>query len=321
MNPSDLLDYSLGQLEGENCARIERELPDDPEAAEIVVRLRRVIHQLLNDGDTILTPPGLASRTVAYVNDTSRRKRSILDFVPVSVPFRPADIAVAASIFLAGLLTLLPAVERSRGRVDQAGCGYNLQQLGRALWQYGSRHAHYPNGLPEQRNSPAGAYAAMLSDSGLLSRDDMVSLLDCPGNGRLGKARMLPACDSLCDLVATDLPRFRELITSDYAYNVGHYNRSGKVVPVTSDSQANIFLLGDQPPHIDFRQVLPGNSPNHGGRGQNVLYADLHVGWHNTRRVGPQDDDMFTNALHQLAPGLNPKDVSLMPSLASFLNH
>src|SRR5207245_6701486 len=116
-------------------------------------------------------PLGLARRTVQYVAESSqqRQRRTILDFRPVTVPFRLADVADAACILFAGLLTLLPAVQKSRERMNVAGCGYNLQQLGRALWQYGSQHHHYPFGPELNPRAPAGAFLALLHDGGLLS--------------------------------------------------------------------------------------------------------------------------------------------------------
>src|SRR5947207_3115330 len=80
-----------------------------PAAARSVDRLGRALHALLDDGESFEPPAGLARRTTRLVAESARRRRTILDFVPVVVPFRPADIAVAAGIFLAGLLTLLPA--------------------------------------------------------------------------------------------------------------------------------------------------------------------------------------------------------------------
>jgi hypothetical protein len=43
-----------------------------------------------------------------------------------------------------------------------------------------------------------------------------------------------------------------------------------------------------------------------------VLYSDLHVGWHNTRRLSPKDSDMFLNDSHHAAPGLYPEDAALL---------
>ena len=54
-------------------------------------------------------------------------------------------------------------------------------------------------------------------------------------------------------------------------------------------------------------------------RGQNVLFTDLHVGWHNTRRLGPHDQDMFLNNEQQPGPGLGVLDAVLLPSVFPFV--
>ena len=205
MNPNDMLDYALGQLESPALAEAERKLATDPLAAESVRRLSLVVHRLLDDGEEYAPPPGLAGRTVSFVVETSRRRRTILDFVPVTVPFRGADVAVAAGILVAGLLTLLPAVQRSRERMEQAGCGYNLQQLGRALWQYGSRHQHYPFCPEENPRAPAGAFVALLHDGGQLGEDEL-HMLNCPCNNKTtrGQRSPLPDYETVCKLHATN---------------------------------------------------------------------------------------------------------------------
>jgi hypothetical protein len=125
---------------------------------------------------------------------------------------------------------------------------------------------------------------------------------------------------TLCRLAMTDPQRVSAAIQSDYAYNVGHYSDGlHRVIPVAARYSAQVPLLADQPPHENFHTVRPGNSPNHGGRGQNVLYTDLHVGWHNSRRIGPRDADLFLNARNQLAPGVDHEDNALLPSMVPFL--
>ena len=73
----------------------------------------------------------------------------------------------------------------------------------------------------------------------------------------------------------------------DYAYNVGfRHHSSSEAEPIRLAFPATTPLLADHPPHHDDRSVvLPGNSPNHGFRGQNVLFSDLPVEWFPTRRV------------------------------------
>jgi hypothetical protein len=124
----------------------------------------------------------------------------------------------------------------------------------------------------------------------------------------------------VCDLHESDPERCGELLAFlDYAYNVGYRHNSGNVEPIAAVHSARIPLLADQPAYQQLRLIRPGNSPNHGGRGQNVLYSDLHVGWHNTRRLSPRDPDMFLNSRSEPAPGLDPEDAALLPGGFPFL--
>src|SRR5262245_20527137 len=115
MKADEMIDYVLGQVDGAERERLERALRDDGEQSAQIERLRQTMYHLLDDGTPFEHPPGLAQRTVAYVA-RNRRTRSLSDYVPMRVPFRWADFAVAAGIFLAGVLTLLPAIQRSHER-------------------------------------------------------------------------------------------------------------------------------------------------------------------------------------------------------------
>ena len=77
---------------------------------------------------------------------------------------------MAASIFVAGVLTLLPAIQRSRERMNQAGCVFNLQQLGNSLAQYATLQASLPYPPSHRSDTHAGMFAVMLHDAGLLKR-------------------------------------------------------------------------------------------------------------------------------------------------------
>jgi anti-sigma-K factor RskA len=120
MKPDDLLDYALGQLEGPAKDTVETAIADDQRLGLKADRLAQTLGWLLDDGDEIEPPAGLASRTVAFVADRSSKRAAILDYVPARIPFRWADVAVAAGILLAGLLTLLPAMNATRNKVNQA---------------------------------------------------------------------------------------------------------------------------------------------------------------------------------------------------------
>jgi len=313
MNASDKLDYAFGQLEGTSRELADAEVAGDPQLAEALDRLTRAVHQLLDDGLTIEVPPHLASRTRTFVAEHGRR-RSILEFVPMTVPFRWADVAVAASIFLAGLLTLIPAMQRSKEQMAQAGCGFNLQQLGVGLAQYAGLHHQYPYAPPDQPNAVAGTFAVTLQDSGMLQD---VKTLDCPCNGSCDKVSPLPHLPSLKTLQSKEPESYRRMLSGDYAYHVGYRNGSGRPGPVAASLSMNVPLLADQPNH-DGGQILDGNSPNHGGRGQNVLFSDGHISWFSTRQVSPLDADLFLNEDQHPAAGVSIEDAALVPSLFPF---
>lgn len=313
-----MLDYAMGQLEGPSLQPIEQEVAGDPILAERIQCLERTIQLMLDDGEIIEPSRGLARRAIGFVAENRNRRRSILEYIPVKVPFRWADVAVAASILVAGLLTLVPAVHRSRERMDQAGCGFNLQQLGLGLAQYAVAHNTYPYGTPDNPRSGvahAGSYVAMLHEAGLLHDPNR---LDCPCNGVSKSKGPLPDVKTLTQIRLKDQDRYIELLCWDYAYNVGYRRGTGLPGPVVPGASEAIPLLADQPAHEDTQRILEGNSPNHGGRGQNVLYTDLHVRWHNTRRLGPQDADMFLNDDNRPGPGVRLMDAALLPGRFPF---
>jgi hypothetical protein len=316
MNADQMLDYTLGQLDGPARDAFERELGADPVAADRADRVARAVHRLVDDdldNDAYAPPSGLARSTIAFVAANRNGRRSILEFVPAAVPFRWCDVAVAAGIFIAGLLTLLPPASRARERMAQAGCTYNLQQLGRALWQYGSLHRHYPRAPEQAPNSHSGTYLVMLREDGLISD---LGILDCPCNGRCRNHPPVPDLRELLRLQRTNPRLYNETLHSDYAYNISVGRHSAGIERIEAD-HGIVPLLSDQPDHDGFG-IRPGNSPNHGGRGQNVLYSDLHVGWHPTRRISPHDADMYLNRAGQLSPGDDESDAVLSPSLVPF---
>jgi len=316
MNADLLIDYVLGRLEGPDRERLERTLQSDAEVAARVDRLGFAVHLLLDDGDPPDPPPGLTARTLSLVNQSRSRPRSILDFVPVRVPFRWADLAVAASIFIAGVLTLLPAIQRSRERMAQASCGLNLQQLGKSLAQYASLNPSYPYPGSGQPDAHAGMFVPLLHDAGLLPD---LSVLDCPYNGPCNHhSRDLPSSERLEQIRRTDPARYKHMLCWDYAYNVGYRHDSGRPGPLQSHPPMAVPVVADAPSHENYARILDGNSPNHARRGQNVLYSDGSIRFHKNRRVGPFDNDLYLNNRRELQPGVDVRDAVLMPSYGPF---
>ncbi len=315
MNDDEILDYALGRHEVLDPRRTDLAMEGDPRLVTRVEHLRDSLRRLLDDGDSLETPPDLAARTVAFVAK-HRRRPSLADQMPLRVPFRFADFAVAASIFLAGVLTLIPAIQRSRERMNQAGCVFNLQQLGNSLAQYASLHPFLPYPPTHRPDAHSGMFAVMLHDAGLL---DDPKLLDCPCNGPCPHAaRELISFDQVDKIRRTDPNQYQSMLGWDYAYNLGYRHASGVPGPVEVVLASRVPLLADKPDHDNFRVINDGNSPNHGGRGQNVLFGDGSVHWFLTRRISPQDPDVFLNNDQQPLPGLSPLDSVLVPSKMPF---
>jgi hypothetical protein len=309
MNAQDLLDYHRNDMDERRRCQFEHELAENPDLRRAVHQLDANLSMMLDDGQTGLEPPaGLAERTIALV-DQQRKKKGISDFSPVRVPFRWADVAVAASIFLAGLLTLLPAMQRTRSDMQQMSCMYNLQQVGLGLATYASTHGHYPN---PPSGYPAGFYGVQLSDAHHVHDP---SVLICPCRGRSAVLEKIPCSDEFGSLMDRSPAYGQRMLGDEYAYNAGFHLAAGRVAPVPADlaNAAPLPLLADQPPLDDFAQVLDGNSPDHGGGGQNVLFTDHSVRWLDSRKYAP-DDDIYLNQRREPAPGLSIQDVSLIPS-------
>ncbi len=316
MNSSDLLDYAFGRLDGPSSETAEREISGDPALAERVDRLHTAIERLLDDGlDPVEPPAGLARRAVNFVAERRRRRRTLSDYLPVVVPFRPADVAVAASIFLAGLLTLIPAAYRGKLQKSQLGCVFNLQQLGLGLSQYANSHRSFPYAPPECPAADAGVFAFLLRDAELLPD---CTALDCPFDGPSVTPPPRDDFPTVCEIKKKAPQRYARMVGWDYAYNIGYRRGTARPAPTIVEYSAYVPILADRPGHDGRHHILEGNSPNHGGRGQNVLYTDGHTRWYHTRRLGPHDADMFLNA-HQLpAPGVSEADATLVPGSFRF---
>jgi hypothetical protein len=313
MNAEEMIEYVLSKGEG---SELDRELFDDPDQMARVERLRASIHLLLDDGSPFDEPSDLARRTVVFVARNRSRPRTFLEQLPTRVPFRWADFAVAASIFVAGVLTLIPAIQRSRERMNQAGCVFNLQQLGNSLSQYASLHPFLPYPPAHRSDTHAGMFAVMLHDAGVLND---LSLLDCPCNGPCpNRMKELASFSQVEHIRQTDPERYRRMLGWDYAYNVGYRHASGHVGPLDADPTLHVPVLADQPDHDNYQTIRAGNSPNHRQWGQNVLFGDGSVGWFRTRRISPNDPDLFLNNAHRSQPGLDVEDSVLMPSKTPF---
>lgn len=332
MTADEILDFAFGQLDAEGCARMKQAIALDPSLDDRVCRLRARLAFLCDDdpgpgrfparvgllgGDSpapsgLEPPPGLAARAIERV-DKRRKWQAVLDYAPARSRFRVADIGVAAGIFIAGILTLIPAVRQSQISARTAHCASNLRQLGVALIRYATTNETFPFSAPSPSAPYAGTFAAQLHEQGLLHD---TGLLDCPCNGHSDLPKTLPTFAEIESLEARSPRATPCLLRMDYAYNIGFY-RDSELLPLPFGLSGHVPLLADRPVTNTLGHAQIGNSANHGGRGQNVLFVDGRVRFLRSTRYG-EDDDIYHNRQAATAPGLDPMDHVLASGITRY---
>jgi hypothetical protein len=312
MTPDQILELALARHREHEKDGLDFEVNfDDPAVAARVDRASSRLRLLLDDGLGDIEPPaGLARRTIERV-ERSRSWQGVLEYSPGGGSFRMADLAVAASIFLVGVLTLIPALQQSRWGYRTAVCSSNLRELGVSLIRYASTHGAYPFAGDSPSAPYAGSYASDLVRRGFL---DDPRLLDCPVDGPNAQLAALPSFTEMARRGDADGANVEALRHGDYAYNIGYRDGAPpKALPASLSSF--VPLLADRPASDDTGHALHGNSPNHARRGQHVLSAGGDVRFHRLPNVAG-DPDIYHNRLDVTAPGLDPRDFVLAPGEA-----
>jgi hypothetical protein len=311
-----LLGYLLGALDPATRQRVEIYLRTHPEARSRLEQLEQALEPLAADREDPDPPPTLATRTLARVAEHQCRH---LPTAPASSSrqagaatwrwFRRIDWAVAA-VLLVLVGGLLSAALAGQWRAYQrSACANNLRQIWEGLNAYADiTEGAFPRVEAEGARSVAGIFVPTLREAGVLSD---VSIR-CPAQG----SEPLPSF-TLLDLerLYREQPElFRAAARSlagSYAYTLG-YRDGDELRGLERSSGDTLPILADCPPP-DGR----GNSLNHGGRGQNVLYVGGTVRWCALTTVGENGDDIYLNQKFQVRAGLNRCDTVLGPGDAS----
>jgi hypothetical protein len=310
---ADLLGYLVGGLDESEQRDVETQLDAHPESRQRLDELRLALEPLKSDRDDTPPPRDLAVRTLAVIAEHCCRE---LPHAPIHVKqrlahsdrswWRRVDVLVAACILLTFLGLGIPGILKFRGRAARIECQNNLREFSTALHAYHDTHRHFPNIAEKHPHDVAGMVIPILADAGVLS--DMASVR-CPGNGApLANTITLEAALAM---PPDELPDQAAKITACYTYSLGYKDENGYHPPGHCDDRPAglVALMSDCPPPGDI-----GNSPNHGGYGQNVLFIDGSVRFLTSRAIGT--DDIFTNRAGQVAAGLDCLDIVLGSSSA-----
>jgi prepilin-type processing-associated H-X9-DG protein len=319
----NLIGYLLNAQDADARQETAKYLSNHPEAQERLMELRETLAPLEADRDEIAPPPGLWVRTLARVAEYQSRK------LPVAPPrfadrplhrswWRRADVLVAASVLFCASLLIPPVLAKMRYRRDILSCQNNLQGFYVGLKDYADRHqGNFPD-VATAAASPwnvAGYFVPMLKEEGLIN--DNVSV-QCPAYGRLTPPQY--TLHELQNMTADELEGRAWNLAGSYAYSLGYRDATGEHGPRFDPTQLSSMrpIMADRPP----REIVLGvtsNSPNHGGKGQNILFMDGHCAF-STQRVIPCSaggfDDIYLNQDNQVQAGRSSWDTVLGDSAA-----
>ncbi len=307
-----ILAYLLGQLDAESVRTFEADLTTNPDLFQRTAQIRRTLAPL-DDLDSPEPPPGLAARTLAFIAAQTEQplppappRRLLRRDAPDRPSGRWIEWVLAASIALVVGGLCLAWLGRAWNRSEVLACQQNLASLWQALARYGQNHQ---GALPSVTDAPgalamAGSYVSLLHQAGVAPESLQVG---CPGRGdrKVAPRYNLPELEQLYQM---EPERFRRVMrdqAGDYAYTLG-YRQDGQLRGPRLDSGDDTPLLADGPSVNG-----PGNSSNHGNRGQNVLFVGGNVRWLPTAALGPQEDDIYRNRQLRVRAGLDPTDCVL----------
>jgi hypothetical protein len=315
----NLVGYLLDALDPETRQQVEAHLASGPEARARLELLRRALEPLAADAEPPEPRPGLALSALARVAE--HRCRPLPDAPPplpsqrLTSPSwwlpRRADLLVAAAVLivLAGLA--LPALHHLRQVYHRNTCANNLRMLWASLRSYGELNdRELPRVEKDAPHNVAGIFVPVLHDAGVLSPG---TRLVCPGDERQTEPvpQRVAELEALYESNREAFFAAARNLAGSYAYTMG-YQDGVQLRGLRTDSGDELPVLADRLPGD-----AGGNSPNHGGDGQNVLYLGGNVAWCVQRNVGVNLDDIYVNRLNKVRAGLAREDTVLGPSDSS----
>ncbi len=310
----NLIGYLLKALDADEQREVERYLREHPEAHQRLELLRRRLDLLAVDAGEDEPPAGLWVRSLARVAEHKCRTLPAAPAAegvappPSATWWRRADVLVAALLLIVlgglGAAGLVRLHQKSHVVV----CADNLRQFDQALEAYADTHnGQYPWVGAEMPKNFAGSFVATLNEAHAMPPGLSIS---CPGE----PARP-PREFTFADLSGLPPDEFRSVARSlagCYSYSLGYQEAGGTaLLGLTRAMDGRLPIMADAPAAADGNAVLAGNSPNHEGKGQNVLFIDGHVEFRTTRTLGPDGDDIYLNAERRVAAGRGPRDAVL----------
>ncbi len=304
-----LFDYLLERLEEPAKRQVEARLQNDAAARRHLELLRQALAPLAADQE-LVPPPHLAAHTIARVAEYICRDLPRAPAPPQSESgsrqwWRRADALIAACLLILALGIGVPALVRLRDSGSAAAlteCQNNLRLFHVALKSFEDQHKRLP-AITDAPDNVAGMIVPMLQDAGVLSPEFSVR---CSGNGAYQACSF--TMEEIKAMSAEERAQRAANFLPSYAFTLGYRDQAGVWHAITRSDEASenaILILADNPPP----SVVTGNSLNHRGRGQNVLFLDGHVQFLTLRSLA--GDDIYLNRANLVAAGLEQHDIVL----------
>jgi hypothetical protein len=327
----NLVGYLLNALDPDTHREVEAYVQGNPDAQHRLELLRRALQPLAADADEEEPPPGLGMRTLGYIaRNQCRQAGNAPEAAPTNLDspawlsirapqprpsqrlgpgrswWRRADVLVAAVLLIAVFGTVVSLLPGLWTRQQIYACQNNLRLFHQALMAYSDHHGGaFPKVEADPPRNVAAVFVPILHDSGVLPNEVTVN---CPANGARRPAPVsLAQFEALRREQPEEFNRVVHGLAGCYAYPLG-YGEPGAHFGLRADDDDHLPILADVPPIVSGRSVGPGNSPNHSGRGQNVLSIDGHVRFSTNHNAGLGGDDIYVNQKGQVAAGCNASD-------------
>jgi hypothetical protein len=308
-----LIGYLLGADEPAEHSQVADYLARDESLRRDLEVMRRGLEPLAADRMHYTPPSGLAQRCCDYVFSRTEIMPAALSSTSgtstrVARRWSWLELSVAGAIAAAVAVFLLPKIYQSQLQSQLLTCQNNLKDIGLAAANYSQRNGgYYPVSQLGDRVNAAGMWAPTLVSQNYLPQPGKAVV--CPSSPLADDPQFHePTLEEVQAMTAAQLAEMLPRLSS-YGFTLGYRDDGQGPYKLQKNQHRERFAVAADSPGKNG-----ANSPNHGGTGQNVLFDDGHVRFLKTAQQGPDEDDIFSNAHHEVAPGLNSNDAVIVPS-------
>ena len=307
----------MNVLDDDTHRQVELYLETHPDAVEKLEQLRRGAEPLAWDEDGIDPPPNLVIGTLGLVAEHAANEK--LRPKPKPEPVRPAttfrfplwrrlDVLIAASLLLAVVGIGAPWLYEVQFLRNRKQCQDNLAEVYKGLRVYTDRHGgKFPSvkevGDKKPDRAVAGLVVPMLISSGYIKK----FWPHCPGSPEK-KWKRIKYEHALYKLSDEEFEKQSDQFLPTYGYALGYRDENGQIHgPNFNHDKYNrqLALMADENSEHEFLK----NSPNHLGRGQNILFQDGHVNFYTIPQSGFDGDNLYCNKYNKQEAGHGISDV------------